>query len=100
MPNTPLEAPQKLTQSLWGSSLYNTPHEQEILYMSDTKRWYASKAVWASLIMLLSIALRAAGIDLGPFEEELTNMILEVVTVGAAVLGLWGRITASKRLTA
>jgi hypothetical protein len=68
--------------------------------MSDTKRWYASKAVWASLIMLLSIALRAAGIDLGPFEEELTNMILEVVTVGAAVLGLWGRITASKRLTA
>lgn len=55
--------------------------------MSLTKRWYASKAVWASLIMLLSIALRAAGIDLGPFEEELTNMILEVVTVGAAVLG-------------
>lgn len=67
--------------------------------MTDTKTWYASKSVWASLIMLVSIALRAAGIDLGPFEEELTNMILELVTVGAAVMGLWGRISATKRVT-
>jgi len=68
--------------------------------MTDTKAWWASKTVWATLIMLLSVALRGTGIDLGPFADQISSMILEVITVAAAVVGLWGRITASKKLTA
>lgn len=67
--------------------------------MTDTKSWWASKTVWATLIMLAGVGLRSAGIDIGPFEEELTNTALTVITVLAGALGLWGRITASSLIT-
>ncbi len=67
--------------------------------MSDTKSWYASKTVWTVLVMLMSVAARNLGIDLGPFEEEISSMILDAVALGAGAIALWSRITASKRLT-
>ena len=67
--------------------------------MTDTKSWWASKTVWATLIMLAGVGLRSAGIDIGPFEEERTNTALPVVTVVAGVVSLWGRITASALIT-
>lgn len=67
--------------------------------MSETKAWYASKTVWSTLIMLAAVGLRSAGIDIGPFEEELTNMALTIVTVVAGAVGLWGRITATSLIT-
>ena len=67
--------------------------------MTETKAWWASKTVWATLIMLAGVGLRSAGIDIGPFEEELTNTALTVITVLAGALGLWGRITASSLIT-
>ena len=66
--------------------------------MSDTKSWYASKTVWTVLVMLMSVAARNLGIDLGPFEEEISSMILDAVALGAGAIALWSRITASKRL--
>jgi len=67
--------------------------------MTESKSWYASKTVWATLIMLAGVGLRSAGIDIGPFEEEITNTALTVVTVVAGAVGLWGRITASALIT-
>ena len=67
--------------------------------MSDTKSWYASKTVWTVLVMLMSVAARNLGVDLGPFEEEISSMILDAVALGAGAIALWSRITASKRLT-
>jgi len=67
--------------------------------MSETKAWWASKTVWATLIMLAGVGLRSVGIDIGPFEGELTDMALTVVTVAAGVVGLWGRITATSLIT-
>jgi len=68
--------------------------------MTDTKARWASKTVWATLIMLLSVAIRGNGSNLGPLDDQISSMILEVITVAAAVVGLWGRITASKKLSA
>jgi hypothetical protein len=47
----------------------------------------------------MSVAARNLGIDLGPFEEEISSMILDAVALGAGAIALWSRITASKRLT-
>ena len=67
--------------------------------MTETKAWWASKTVWATLIMLAGVGLRSVGIDIGPFEGELTETALTVVTVLAGVDSLWGRVTASSLIT-
>ena len=67
--------------------------------MSETKAWWASKTVWATLIMLAGVGLRSIGIDIGPFEGEITDTALTIVTVLAGAVGLWGRITATSLIT-
>lgn len=66
--------------------------------MEDTKNWYTSKTVWAVLVMLASVAARNAGVDLGPFEEEISSLILDGVALVAGAVGLWGRIAATARI--
>ena len=66
--------------------------------MTDTKQWYTSKTVWAVLVMLGSVAARNAGIDLGPFEEEISSLILDGVALVAGAVGLWGRIAATAKI--
>jgi len=66
--------------------------------MTDTKQWYTSKTVWAVLVMLGSVAARNAGIDLGPFEDEIAGLILDGVALVAGAVGLWGRIAATARI--
>ena len=66
--------------------------------MTETKQWYTSKTVWAVLVMLGSVAARNAGIDLGPFEDEISNLILDGVALVAGAVGLWGRIAATARI--
>ena len=66
--------------------------------MTDTKSWYASKTVWAVLVMLGSVAARNLGVDLGPFEDEISSLILDGVALVAGAVGLWGRIAATARI--
>ena len=66
--------------------------------MTETKQWYTSKTVWAVLVMLGSVAARNAGIDLGPFEDEISSLILDGVALVAGAVGLWGRIAATARI--
>lgn len=66
--------------------------------MTDNKSWYASKTVWAVLVMLGSVAARNAGVDLGPFEDEIAGLILDGVALVAGAVGLWGRIAATARI--
>jgi hypothetical protein len=66
--------------------------------MTETKQWYTSKTVWAVLVMLGSVAARNAGVDLGPFEDEIAGLILDGVALVAGAVGLWGRIAATARI--
>jgi len=66
--------------------------------MTETKQWYTSKTVWAVLVMLGSVAARNAGIDLGPFEDEIAGLILDGVALVAGAVGLWGRIVAKTKI--
>jgi len=67
--------------------------------MTETKQWYTSKTVWAVLVMLGSVAARNAGVDLGPFEDEIAGLILDGVALVAGAVGLWGRIAATAKIT-
>lgn len=67
--------------------------------MTESKSWYASKTVWAVLVMLGSVAARSLGVDLGPFEDEISSLILDGVALVAGAVGLWGRVVATSRLT-
>jgi len=49
--------------------------------------------------MLAGVGLRSIGIDIGPFEGEITDTALTIVTVLAGAVGLWGRITATSLIT-
>jgi len=49
--------------------------------------------------MLASVAARNLGIDLGPFEAEISALLLDVVALAAGAAALWGRISASAMLT-
>lgn len=66
--------------------------------MTESKSWYTSKTVWAVLVMLASVAARNAGVDLGPFEDEIAGLILDGVALVAGAVGLWGRIAATARI--
>ena len=66
--------------------------------MTDTKQWYTSKTVWAVLVMLASVATRNLGVDLGPFEDEISGLIIDGVALVAGAVGLWGRIAATARI--
>lgn len=67
--------------------------------LENSKNWYASKTVWAVLVMLGSVAARNLGVDLGPFEDEISSLILDGVALVAGAVGLWGRIAATAKLT-
>jgi hypothetical protein len=49
--------------------------------------------------MLGSVAARSLGVDLGPFEDEISSLILDGVALVAGAVGLWGRVVATSRLT-
>lgn len=66
--------------------------------LENSKNWYASKTVWAVLVMLGSVAARNLGVDLGPFEDEISSLILDGVALVAGAVGLWGRIAATAKL--
>ena len=66
--------------------------------MTDNKQWYASKTVWAVLVMLAATALQQFGIELGGLEEDITSLLLDAVGVLAGGLAIWGRSVAKTKI--
>ena len=67
--------------------------------MIDSKPWHQSKTVWASLFALLSSILGAFGFNL-PLEVQpiLTESVLQISSGIAALIALYGRITAKQKI--
>lgn len=72
--------------------------------MNDTKPWYQSTAVWASLVtVLVSLATAFGVIDAAAgstISEQLPGLIVSVVTAILGALSLFGRVTAKTEITA
>lgn len=72
--------------------------------MNDTKPWYLSTTVWASLVQILvSLAVTFGIVDAAAgstIAEQAPGLIISIVTALAGVLTLYGRVTAKTVITA
>ncbi len=67
--------------------------------MTDSKPWFLSKTIWASLIAILAAIASAIGIDIdAAARTELTEAAFQLVTVGASLAALFGRLVATSRI--
>lgn len=68
--------------------------------MEDSKPWYASKGIWGGIIAAVTAALAAFGVTITESDQEsLVQSGLALVAAVSAVLGVYGRAKASKKLS-
>ncbi|MBI5135796.1 MAG: hypothetical protein HZA24_00505 [Nitrospirae bacterium] len=68
--------------------------------MNGTKAWWQSRGVLGPMVATLAFGLKMAfGVDIGESEQAaLIDGLLNLTVFGGALVGVWGRITASKRI--
>lgn len=67
--------------------------------MSESKPWYFSKTIWASLIAVAGAVLSAIGFDLDEnVQADLTDIAIQFVTVTASIAAIFGRLAAQTRI--
>ena len=67
--------------------------------MADSKPWYLSKTIWASLVAILAAVASAIGVEIDAnTRSELTDAAFQLVTVGASLAALFGRLVATSRI--
>lgn len=68
--------------------------------MNEQKPWYASKGVWGGLIAALVGLLSLFGIHIPEGEvQTITDTVMSIVTSGAGLLAVYGRVVAKTKLT-
>ena len=70
----------------------------------DEKKWYLSKGVWGSALVVIVTLLTLLGKkgEADVIEEQsgaISDSIIQLVTIGAGLLALWGRLTAKTKVT-
>ena len=66
---------------------------------SDTKPWWASKGTIGAIVAVLALGLGMAGYQVSEdMQSEVVQAVLNVVALAGALVGLVGRLTASKRV--
>lgn len=67
--------------------------------MTDSKPWYLSRTVWASLVAIAASGLGLAGFSAELYDQEpLVDAILQVVTAAAGLAALVGRLQARTQI--
>jgi len=73
--------------------------------MNDTKPFWASWTLWGAVAAFLGILLPNLGIGVSPsditsFFQSWQNMLNDALTFGGLALTAYGRLSATKQLTA
>ena len=67
--------------------------------MEDNKAWWQSKAVWGGLVALGSAVAGGFGIYVdGATQEEIANYIVVGAGAVGALLAIYGRLKAEKKI--
>lgn len=67
--------------------------------MTNTKTWWQSKTVWASLVAIIAGVVSLAGIDLdAKMQDGIVNLILAAADLAAGIIALIGRLQADTRI--
>jgi len=65
----------------------------------DTKPWYTSKGTIGAIVAVLALGLGMAGYQISPeMQSEVVQAVFNVIALAGALVGLVGRLTASKRV--
>ena len=68
--------------------------------MKNTKPWWQSKTVWASIVTLLAGIASLAGVSLdATLQDELAILITAMAEIVSGAIALFGRMQAQTRLT-
>lgn len=67
--------------------------------MNDTKPWYLSKTIWASLIAVAAAIGSVFGVELDQAAQaDLSTVVLQLVTVTSSMMAVFGRLSATSRI--
>lgn len=67
--------------------------------MEDSKPWYLSRTIWASLVTIGCAAAGILGVPVGDEEgAQLTEAILSAVTAVSGLVAIFGRLAAKDRI--
>ena len=67
--------------------------------MIEDKPWYASSTIWGALIAVAASLGGLIGINLSAQDQAaLTEIALQLASVGGALLAIYGRLRADRRI--
>lgn len=67
--------------------------------MTDSKPWYLSRTIWASLITILMAAAGILGLPVAGIDNAaLTDTLLQAITAISGLVAIFGRLGASSRI--
>lgn len=67
--------------------------------MTESKPWYQSRGVVGPLVAAVLAMLQGFGVSFGEgAAEHFTNVIIQVGIAAGALVGIWGRVKADKRI--
>jgi len=67
--------------------------------MTESKPWYLSRSIWASLVTILSGAAGLTGLPLDGLDDPaLTETLLQAVSAISGLIAIFGRLSAKHRI--
>ena len=67
--------------------------------MTDSKPWYLSRTIWASLITIVTAAAGIMGVPVtGIDNAALTDTLLQAITAISGLVAIFGRLGAKSRI--
>lgn len=67
--------------------------------MTDSKPWYLSRTIWASLITIVTAAAGIVGVPVDGIDNQaLTDTLLQAITAVSGLVAIFGRLDARSRI--
>ncbi len=67
--------------------------------MTDTKPWYLSRTIWASIVTILTGAAGLTGLPLDGLDgSALADTLLQAVSAISGLIAVFGRLSAKERI--
>lgn len=67
--------------------------------MTDSKPWYLSRTIWASLITIVTAAAGIVGMPVAGIDNQaLTDALLQAITAISGLVAIFGRLGAASRI--
>ena len=67
--------------------------------MTDSKPWYLSRTIWASLITIVTAGASILGVPVAGIDNAaLTDTLLQAITAISGLVAIFGRLGASSRI--